>query len=256
MKRQKYSDGITPNYLRSKEMACSMCLELVYKKGRPEHRQFGILPNCNHCHCLDCIRTWKKISRSTGVSCPLCRTMSYFYVPSPYWIEDEDSKQQMIKRFKEDKLRTVCPYGETCLAGSRCLYKHDKPTDDVCHPQTTMVWPLNTQPSPSTGAQPRPMSPWPLNFALAVTSTRAQPRTRGSLPGRDVTQPSPLTGAQPRPMSPWPLNFAHAVMSTGAQPPTSRLPPGRDFTMSSAMEDEDTLSFSMTEMIGSLLADS
>lgn len=44
---------------RSKDKICGICLEVILEKPGREQR-FGILPNCNHIFCLECIRTWRK----------------------------------------------------------------------------------------------------------------------------------------------------------------------------------------------------
>ena len=44
---------------RSKEKTCGICMEVVMDKPKGEAR-FGILPNCNHCFCLSCLRTWRQ----------------------------------------------------------------------------------------------------------------------------------------------------------------------------------------------------
>ena len=41
---------------RSEDKVCGVCLKVVLDKD-PGKRQFGILPNCSHCVCLECIRT-------------------------------------------------------------------------------------------------------------------------------------------------------------------------------------------------------
>lgn len=44
---------------RSKDKICGICLEVILEKPSREQR-FGILPNCNHIFCLECIRTWRQ----------------------------------------------------------------------------------------------------------------------------------------------------------------------------------------------------
>lgn len=44
---------------RSKDKTCGVCFEVVREKsGRA--KRFGILPNCNHIFCLECIRKWRQ----------------------------------------------------------------------------------------------------------------------------------------------------------------------------------------------------
>jgi hypothetical protein len=46
--------------------------------------RFGILPGCDHAFCIRCLREWRaKYEQGQAIrSCPVCRTVSYFLVPS------------------------------------------------------------------------------------------------------------------------------------------------------------------------------
>lgn len=57
------SQGTAANfeaYLQSRDMTCGICMDKVYEKPEARHQIFGLLPNCNHPFCLQCIRTWRK----------------------------------------------------------------------------------------------------------------------------------------------------------------------------------------------------
>lgn len=43
---------------KSKDKTCGICFEIIIEKSKGEKR-FGILPNCNHIFCLECIRKWR-----------------------------------------------------------------------------------------------------------------------------------------------------------------------------------------------------
>lgn len=45
---------------RSKDKQCGVCFEVVVDKNPASEQRFGILPNCNHCFCLACIRKWRQ----------------------------------------------------------------------------------------------------------------------------------------------------------------------------------------------------
>lgn len=45
---------------RSENKECSVCLEKVWE--RDGDKRFGILENCDHVFCLDCIRKWRAAS--------------------------------------------------------------------------------------------------------------------------------------------------------------------------------------------------
>lgn len=44
---------------RSKDKVCGICMEVVWEKEPETARRFGILSNCCHVYCLDCIRKWR-----------------------------------------------------------------------------------------------------------------------------------------------------------------------------------------------------
>lgn len=121
---------------RSKHVECSVCLEEVLSKAiKTEARwvvhdrdvqkflflptsksvsglalflahhsfSFGILPNCSHPFCISCIRDWRSRTDEQGQatrSCPLCRTKSWFVIPSNIWVDDPEEKQELIDAFK------------------------------------------------------------------------------------------------------------------------------------------------------------
>ena len=45
---------------QSKEKSCGICMETIWDKQPSAKQRFGILPNCSHCFCLDCIRKWRQ----------------------------------------------------------------------------------------------------------------------------------------------------------------------------------------------------
>lgn len=44
---------------RSKDKSCGICFDTIMEKTGREKR-FGILPNCSHIFCLECIRKWRQ----------------------------------------------------------------------------------------------------------------------------------------------------------------------------------------------------
>ncbi|KAK9711451.1 E3 ubiquitin-protein ligase makorin-1, variant 3 [Basidiobolus ranarum] len=85
------------------EIKCELCFEKVL--STPDSR-FGIL-NCEHPFCLDCIREWR-VNQSPDSelmkSCPTCRKISHFIIPSSTWLVDRTEKQQLFHEYKS-KLR-------------------------------------------------------------------------------------------------------------------------------------------------------
>jgi E3 ubiquitin-protein ligase makorin len=73
---------------------CVICLEKVLKNGK----RFGLLENCSHTFCLECIRDWratydKKVKKTHYRTCPICRENSYLVIPSNRMITDGDVKE-------------------------------------------------------------------------------------------------------------------------------------------------------------------
>uniref|UniRef100_A0A8C5H5S7 RING-type E3 ubiquitin transferase n=1 Tax=Gouania willdenowi TaxID=441366 RepID=A0A8C5H5S7_GOUWI len=96
-------DEVQRPFLLSNTIICGICMELVYEKLDPKSHVFGILPNCNHPFCLQCIKTWRKskdFAPDVVKTCPQCRVNSPFYVPNKYWVEGPE-KQKVIAVFKE-----------------------------------------------------------------------------------------------------------------------------------------------------------
>ncbi|XP_029456648.1 probable E3 ubiquitin-protein ligase makorin-2 isoform X2 [Rhinatrema bivittatum] len=115
----------------SQEKVCSICMEVVYDKPSASERRFGILSNCNHTYCLSCIRKWrcaKQFENPVIKSCPECRVISEFVIPSVYWVEDQNKKNELIEAFKQGMGKKACKYFEhgkgTCPFGGKCLYLH------------------------------------------------------------------------------------------------------------------------------------
>ncbi|KAI3357394.1 hypothetical protein L3Q82_015827, partial [Scortum barcoo] len=117
--------------LQSKNVTCGICMEKVYEKDDSRNQVFGILPNCNHSFCLQCIMTWRK-TKDLGLdvvkTCPQCRVRSAFYVPNKFWVEGQ-AKESLIAAFKEKFSKKSCSYYSRyrcCPFKTECLYRHDK----------------------------------------------------------------------------------------------------------------------------------
>ncbi|CAF3868715.1 unnamed protein product [Rotaria magnacalcarata] len=88
---------------RSEDKKCGVCLETVW--DRDGDKRFGILENCDHIFCLECIRKWRASSNyehKVVKACPECRVKSDFVTPTKYWPENEQAKQEVIKTYKEN----------------------------------------------------------------------------------------------------------------------------------------------------------
>ncbi|XP_077408950.1 makorin, ring finger protein, 4 isoform X2 [Vanacampus margaritifer] len=123
------TDGSLDAFLQSRDVICGICMDKVYEKMDHRNQVFGILPNCSHAFCLQCIMTWRK-TRDLGPdvvkTCPQCRVRSAFYVPNKYWVEGQ-AKENLIASFKEKFSKRSCSYYaryKHCPFETECLYRH------------------------------------------------------------------------------------------------------------------------------------
>ncbi|XP_060095845.1 E3 ubiquitin-protein ligase makorin-2 [Heteronotia binoei] len=126
----------------SQDKVCNICMEVVYEKPSASERRFGILSNCNHTYCLSCIRQWrcvKQFENPVIKSCPECRVISEFVIPSVYWVEDQTKKNELIEAFKQGVGKKACKYFDqgkgTCPFGGKCLYLHAYPDGRRAEPE-------------------------------------------------------------------------------------------------------------------------
>lgn len=122
----------------SQDMVCCVCLELVYNKETPSKRRFGILPNCNHCYWIECIRTRRRTRTWDGKAlntCPMCRQVSYVFVPSRYWPEEGAEKRQLIQDYMDFIGTIPCKHFYSargfCGFGSNCFYSHESADQEM-----------------------------------------------------------------------------------------------------------------------------
>ncbi|KAH8368005.1 hypothetical protein KR084_005546 [Drosophila pseudotakahashii] len=122
---------------RSKDKTCGICFDTIMEKAGREKR-FGILPNCNHIFCLECIRTWrqaKQFEHKITRACPECRVCSDFVCPSAFWVETKEEKDKLLNDYRAALGAKDCKYfkkGEgKCPFGNKCFYKHALPNGDI-----------------------------------------------------------------------------------------------------------------------------
>ncbi|XP_024942938.1 probable E3 ubiquitin-protein ligase makorin-1 isoform X2 [Cephus cinctus] len=118
---------------RSQEKSCGVCFEVIMEKSTREQR-FGILPNCNHCFCLTCIRKWRQATQFDNKiirACPECRVTSDFVCPSMYWVDTKEEKEKLIMDYKGVLSTKDCKYfmkgRGKCPFGNKCFYLHALP---------------------------------------------------------------------------------------------------------------------------------
>lgn len=125
---------VTESVTAAVVQVCSICMELVVQKVNPSDRRFGILSSCVHTFCLACIRQWRctrNFSNKIIKSCPECRVISEFVIPSVYWVENQEEKDHLIELFKSGVSKKACKYFDqgrgSCPFGGKCLYRHAFP---------------------------------------------------------------------------------------------------------------------------------
>ncbi|XP_029358069.1 E3 ubiquitin-protein ligase makorin-2 isoform X1 [Echeneis naucrates] len=125
----------------SEDKVCSICMEVVVQKANPSDRRFGILSSCCHTFCLACIRKWRctrTFSNTIIKSCPECRVVSEFVIPSVYWVENQEDKDHLIDLFKSGVSKKACKYFDqgrgSCPFGGKCLYLHAFPDGTRAEP--------------------------------------------------------------------------------------------------------------------------
>uniref|UniRef100_A0A8C9Q8G6 RING-type E3 ubiquitin transferase n=1 Tax=Spermophilus dauricus TaxID=99837 RepID=A0A8C9Q8G6_SPEDA len=100
------------------------------QKANPCDRRFGILYNCNHTFCIQCIRRWRSVRQfenRISKSCPQCRVPSSFVTPSEFWVEDEEEKEKLIQQYKEGMRKKDCRYFAHVPGFSDCRDYPTKP---------------------------------------------------------------------------------------------------------------------------------
>ncbi|XP_065359261.1 probable E3 ubiquitin-protein ligase makorin-1 [Calliphora vicina] len=122
---------------RSKDKTCGICFDTIMEKAGREKR-FGILPNCNHIFCLECIRKWrqaKQFEHKITRSCPECRVASDFVCPSAFWVETKEEKDKLLGDYRKALGIKDCKYFKKgdgkCPFGNKCFYKHALPNGDL-----------------------------------------------------------------------------------------------------------------------------
>jgi len=92
-------------------------------------RLYGVLDNCDHIFCYECIVSWKrsKYSNAESESCPVCKVRSAFITPSKHWFENKDDKYRIVKKHKNHLKTLPCRYylrHGFCRYSDRCFYDH------------------------------------------------------------------------------------------------------------------------------------
>ncbi|KAG7390561.1 hypothetical protein PHYPSEUDO_007501 [Phytophthora pseudosyringae] len=117
------------------DFTCGICFDDIVQSGK----HFGLL-SCDHCFCLDCLRSWrqsKDMELEVIRACPACRLPSDFIVPSLIFVTGEE-KRKVVEAYKSHLALRECKYFNglfgSCPFGPRCFYAHrDSEGRDVKH---------------------------------------------------------------------------------------------------------------------------
>ncbi|KAL4161886.1 hypothetical protein PRNP1_002437 [Phytophthora ramorum] len=117
------------------DFMCGICFDDIVQSGK----HFGLL-SCDHCFCLDCLRSWrqsKDMELEVIRACPACRIPSDFIVPSLIFCKGEE-KRKVVEAYKSHLALRECKYFNglfgSCPFGPRCFYAHrDGEGRDVKH---------------------------------------------------------------------------------------------------------------------------
>jgi hypothetical protein len=119
----------------SRDVECGICLERVVEVPG---RRFGLLTGCKHAFCLACIREWRAridLPTSTVRACPLCRTVSYYVIPSDRFVADDGRKARLSDEYTAAAARVPCRLWDLgrghCPFGSSCHFVHLMPNGSV-----------------------------------------------------------------------------------------------------------------------------
>ncbi|CAI5736094.1 unnamed protein product [Peronospora destructor] len=113
------------------DFTCGICFDDIVQSGK----HFGLL-SCDHCFCLDCLRSWRQSKDMELVrACPACRLPSDYIVPSLIFCIGEE-KREVVNAYKSHLALRECKYFNglfgSCPFGPRCFYAHrDSEGNDV-----------------------------------------------------------------------------------------------------------------------------
>ncbi|KAH9392487.1 hypothetical protein TYRP_005566 [Tyrophagus putrescentiae] len=82
---------------------CSICLEVTATKlidRQLEHSRYGMLENCSHVFCGECLETWMKEGPGPSyeclIRCPYCQTLSEKYLLHSSYVTDKAVRESLF----------------------------------------------------------------------------------------------------------------------------------------------------------------
>jgi len=113
---------------------CGICYEKISSTG---DKTLGLLANCNHVFCYNCIKKWRStvLNLSSVKSCPLCRKISFYIIPSSIFPKNEDEKNLIVNEYRKSRMKIRCKYyrypdHQFCPFGDECFYAHLLPNGE------------------------------------------------------------------------------------------------------------------------------
>jgi len=125
------SDNVSDNQFPIVE--CGICYEKIPLTGKT----LGLLANCNHVFCYNCIKKWRStvLNLSSVKSCPLCRKISFYIIPSTIFPKNEEEKNLIVSEYRKSRMKIRCKYykypeHQFCPFGDECFYAHSLPNGE------------------------------------------------------------------------------------------------------------------------------
>jgi len=114
---------------------CGICYEKISSTNGD--KTLGLLANCNHVFCYNCIKKWRStvLNLSSVKSCPLCRKISFYIIPSSIYPKNEEEKNLIITEYRKSRMKIRCKYyrypeHQFCPFGDECFYAHLLPNGE------------------------------------------------------------------------------------------------------------------------------
>ncbi|ORX43355.1 hypothetical protein BCR36DRAFT_415540 [Piromyces finnis] len=110
--------------------------ELLCEKCGEKPTQYGLLTECDHIFCLECIKKIWRVPESDSEKfshkCPICNVPSFHFIPSDIYCHSGPLKKHIIDRFRTRCSRISCKFYERvrhdgshyCPFGQMCLFAH------------------------------------------------------------------------------------------------------------------------------------
>lgn len=111
------------------EVKCPSCFTTIKFRRNKSNMVYGILENCNHIHCMECLRFRRqKETRKDYISCSQCNKTSRFIIPVNTLIRSVDEKNEIVGCYAKTLKYRLCrlyrsDWG-TCKRGDTCPYFH------------------------------------------------------------------------------------------------------------------------------------